>query len=87
MEEDILSRINQLFRLYPEIEAGEDLDPLIMRDIARLASHHERIAELFSLMRERLGVSADGEAPASHDTNEGRPDEDTTEDTTEEEGR
>ena len=42
LEEDLLQRVDQLYDLYPEIAAGEELDPLILRDIARLASQHER---------------------------------------------
>ncbi|MDC3307434.1 hypothetical protein OAV47_01225, partial [bacterium] len=48
-------RVDQLYDLYPEIAAGEELDPLILRDIARLASQHERVLELFTDMRQRLG--------------------------------
>ena len=55
LEEDLLQRVDQLYDLYPEIAAGEELDPLILRDIARLASQHERILELFTDMRQRLG--------------------------------
>ena len=61
--QDLLQRVDQLYELYPEIEAGEELDPLILRDIGRLASQHERILELFTTMRQRLGFGQ-GEGPS-----------------------
>ena len=64
LEEDLLQRVDQLYDLYPEIAAGEELDPLILRDIARLASQHERILELFTDMRQRLGFGQDQGAPS-----------------------
>ena len=60
METEVLDRIDQVRELYPQIDAGEDLDPLIRRDLLRLATRSERIHQLFSEMRTRLGIGMDG---------------------------
>jgi hypothetical protein len=67
MEVDVLDRLQQLVQLHPELEDPDvELDPLLLEDISRLAYYHRRIAELFKLFRERLGVPAppggDGES-------------------------
>ncbi|MDG1983629.1 MAG: hypothetical protein P8M11_03595, partial [Planctomycetota bacterium] len=67
LEEELLQRVDQLYELYPEIAAGEELDPLILRDIARLASQHERVLELFTDMRQRLGFGQNQDTPPIED--------------------
>jgi hypothetical protein len=61
MEIDVQESVEELLRIYPEL-SGEDVDPLILEDISRLAAHHERITELFQAMRERIGVPEPGPA-------------------------
>jgi hypothetical protein len=59
MELDIQSAVEELLRLYPELgEDASEIDPLLLDEIARLATRHERVTELFSGMRERLGLPA-----------------------------
>jgi hypothetical protein len=41
--------------LHPEL-ADEDVDPLLLEDISRLARRHERVYELFRGFRQRIGV-------------------------------
>ncbi|MEL6904183.1 MAG: hypothetical protein AAFP22_02180, partial [Planctomycetota bacterium] len=69
MEEALQARVQLLFELHPEIAEGGELNSLVRRDITRLASQSERISTLFSAMRERLGITEEGEAPV--ETGEG----------------
>jgi hypothetical protein len=62
MEVDVIERLNELLELYPELAGGE-VDPMVLRDIQRLAQRHERTSSLFSRFRERLGIP-DPEDPA-----------------------
>jgi hypothetical protein len=65
METEVLDRIDQVRELYPQIDAGEDLDPLIRRDLLRLATRSERIHQLFGAMRTRLGIDLEGGGPTA----------------------
>jgi hypothetical protein len=58
LEIDVLDSIEELLVLYPELEEGGDIDPLLLEEIQRLAYRHERSTELFSEFRQRLGIEA-----------------------------
>ena len=60
MELDVLDNIDELLVLYPELRTPENLDPLLLEDIQRLAHRHERATELFQQFRERLGIPPPG---------------------------
>jgi len=75
MEVEVIARLEQQLQLHPELAGPtEDLDPLLLEDISRLAYQHNRISELFTLFRERLEIPApparDSEGPQAS------PDED-----------
>lgn len=69
MEVEVLAKLEQQLQLHPELAGPiEELDPLLLEDISRLAYQHNRISELFTLFRERLEIPAPpgrspGEAP------------------------
>ncbi|MBL8859999.1 MAG: hypothetical protein JNL28_15935 [Planctomycetes bacterium] len=56
MEVDILDSIDQMRILHPEIAEGKVLDSLLFEDISRLAVRHQKMSELFSKFRKRLGI-------------------------------
>ena len=60
LETEVLDRIDQVRQLYPQIDEGGELDPLVRRDLLRLATRSERIHQLFRGMRQRLGIEMDG---------------------------
>lgn len=57
METNIQVEVEELLRLYPELETM-DVDELVLDDITRIATKHEALTELFKKMRERIGVPA-----------------------------
>jgi hypothetical protein len=65
MEVELIAKLEQQLQLHPELAGPtEDLDPLLLEDISRLAYQHNRISELFTLFRERLEIPAPpGQAP------------------------
>ena len=70
MEVEVIAKLEQQLQLHPELAGPtEDLDPLLLEDISRLAYQHNRISELFTLFRERLEIPA----PPGRDP-EGAPD-------------
>jgi len=58
MEVDVLDGIEELLVLYPELEQGGEIEPLLLEEIQRLAYRHERSTELFREFRKRLGIEA-----------------------------
>jgi hypothetical protein len=64
MEADVIDSIDELLVLYPELAQAGDIEPLLLEDIQRLATRHERATELFKQFRERLGLQAPGEDPS-----------------------
>ena len=78
MEVEVLAKLEQQLQLHPELAGPtEDLDPLLLEDISRLAYQHNRISELFTLFRERLEIPAPpGRAPdgASDGSESDKPD-------------
>jgi hypothetical protein len=72
LEVDIQESVERLLILYPELgdEEPSDVNPLILEDILRLATRHERTTELFGLFRARLGLPDPGKGDES-----GRDDE------------
>jgi hypothetical protein len=73
MEVEVIAKLEQQLQLHPELAGPtEELDPLLLEDISRLAYQHNRISELFTLFRERLEIPAPprrdrGEAPDGSD--------------------
>ena len=59
MQVDVQQSLEQLAGL---IEGSAEVDPLWLSDIQRVAGRHERLTQLFSQFRERLGLP-DPEAP------------------------
>ena len=60
MEVDVQNSIDEMLISYPELENVDDVDSLVLEEILRLASRHERITELFSHFRERIGLPPPG---------------------------
>ncbi len=58
MELEVQDGVDRLLIQYPELENPEDVDPLVLEEILRWASRHERITELFQNFRERVGLPA-----------------------------
>jgi hypothetical protein len=58
MELEIRDGIEELRIAYPELASGEELDPLVLEEIQRLAIRHERSSDLFEAFRERVGFGA-----------------------------
>ncbi|MAF66294.1 MAG: hypothetical protein CMJ84_11640 [Planctomycetes bacterium] len=58
MEVEVLDSIDELLELYPQLAESDpqDLDPLLLEDILRLAHRHERTSGLFGRFRARLGL-------------------------------
>ncbi len=75
MEVDVIDTIDELLVLYPELASVEDIDPLLLEDIQRLAVRHERATALFKLFRERLGLPAPGLDPSQFGSAGGAIDE------------
>ncbi|MEX1026133.1 MAG: hypothetical protein WD226_13745, partial [Planctomycetota bacterium] len=68
MEIEVQEDVRQIRLLFPNLGQGDAFDDMAMTDITRLAVKHQKIAELFQAMRERVGVpapGAKGEAPES----------------------
>lgn len=64
LESEVLARIQQFVDLHPELRNPEAKpDPLVLEDISRLAYRHRRVAELFRMFRERLGIPAAEDTP------------------------
>ncbi|MGK0218175.1 MAG: hypothetical protein ACI9HE_001663 [Planctomycetota bacterium] len=64
LETEVLARIQQFVDLHPELRDPEiQPNPLVLEDISRLAYRHRRVAELFSMFRERLGIPSAEDAP------------------------
>ena len=74
LETEVLDRIDQVRQLYPQIDEGGELDPLVRRDLLRLATRSERIHQLFRGMRQRLGIEMDG--PDGQELETEQPDSD-----------
>jgi hypothetical protein len=55
----MLAQIEQLRLLHPDLDGGEP-NPVLVADLARLASRHERLTKIFIEFRTRLGVAAPG---------------------------
>ncbi|MEM7308843.1 MAG: hypothetical protein AAF682_19325 [Planctomycetota bacterium] len=74
MELDVQNAVDEMLILYPELEDPDSVDPLVLEEILRLASRHERVTVLFSGLRERVGLPPpDGEqAPAEDEDQEDR---------------
>lgn len=75
MEVEVIAKLEQQLQLHPELAGPtEDLNPLLLEDISRLAYQHNRISELFTLFRERLEIPA----PPARDSEgaQAPPDED-----------
>ncbi|HIF41041.1 MAG TPA: hypothetical protein EYQ74_08080 [Planctomycetes bacterium] len=71
MEVEVLAKLEQQLQLHPELAGPtEELDPLLLEDISRLAYQHNRISELFTLFRERLEIPA----PPGRDRREAQDD-------------
>jgi len=62
MELDVQRAIKQTSDAYPELAttAPEDIDPLILEDLMRLAGRHNRVTELFREVAKKLGVPGFG---------------------------
>ena len=58
MEVDVQRSLEQTLDAWPELAemAPEDVNPLILEDIMRLAMRHNRVTELFGAVAEKLGV-------------------------------
>ena len=58
MEIDVARSLEQTLDAWPELAemAPEDVDPLILEDIMRLAMRHTRVTELFGEVAQKLGV-------------------------------
>jgi hypothetical protein len=77
LEEEVLARLSQQLQLHPELADPEaDLDPLLLEELTRLAYLHNRVAELFSAFREKIGIPAPGAQPEAHPPAEEGPDGD-----------
>jgi hypothetical protein len=59
LEVEMLAQIDQLRLLHPDLDSGEP-NALLLADLARLASRHERLTKIFVEFRTRLGVPAPG---------------------------
>ena len=76
-EVDVQERIERTLLLYPELSelATEDVDPLVLEDVMRLATRHERLTDLFTQFRKRLGIPDPGaseEVDTGHEHEEHR---------------
>jgi hypothetical protein len=58
LEVDLQESVELLIQLHPELADPDEVDDSVLREISRLALRHEKITELFSAMRERLGIEA-----------------------------
>ena len=57
LEVELLEHLRHPLELNPDLPANAaDLDPLLLEDLSRLAYKHNRVAELFTLFRKKLGV-------------------------------
>jgi hypothetical protein len=58
MEIDLRESLETLRLLHPELSGEEELDPLLLQELSRLAARHERLTELFRDLRGRVGIEA-----------------------------
>ncbi|MEC8496104.1 MAG: hypothetical protein VXZ39_14330, partial [Planctomycetota bacterium] len=71
MEKELQARVQQLFELHPELlQEDPEIGPLLRRDLTRLATQNERIAELFTAMRQRLGITEESEGAQEGEADE-----------------
>jgi hypothetical protein len=56
MEIELRESLDGLRALHPELTEADELDPMLLRDLARLAGRHERLTELFRDLRTRVGI-------------------------------
>ena len=56
MEIELRESLDGLRALHPELAGEVELDPDVLRDLARLAGRHERLTELFKDLRARVGI-------------------------------
>lgn len=56
LEVENLQALERFKILHPEVLAGQEVDPLILEDIGRLAHRHQRTSDLFEQFRKRLGL-------------------------------
>ena len=76
LEIEVQEAVERLLLIYPELETME-VDELVLEDVMRLAHRHERVTELFSALRERLGVpapDAEGHDGSGHGAEDDLPD-------------
>ncbi|MBM3977226.1 MAG: hypothetical protein FJ299_09580 [Planctomycetes bacterium] len=64
LELDNASQIERLVRRYPELAQAGSPDPLVLREIQRLATRHERVTVLFGILRARLNLPDPDDLPA-----------------------
>lgn len=80
MEVELQDEIDRLLLLYPELADldPEDVNPLVLDQVMRVAVRHERTTELFTVFRRRLGVPDPADGPSPHGGGEApdRPEED-----------
>ncbi len=71
MEVEVLAKIQQQLTLHPELSGPtEDIDPLVLEDISRLAYQHNRVSELFTLFRKRLEIPGPPESKSTESGDE-----------------
>jgi hypothetical protein len=77
MELEVLDSIDELLELFPELtdDDVEDLDPLLLEDILRLAHRHERTSDLFGRFRARLGLPDPDGTTDTEDSETDSPDQ------------
>ncbi|MFM7282104.1 MAG: hypothetical protein ACKO32_10030 [Planctomycetia bacterium] len=56
MEVENQRAIEKFLKLHPELEGGNEADPLVLEDLQRLAWKHQRTTDLFGKFRKRLGL-------------------------------
>ena len=56
MELDVVEQVELLLGLHGAELSGDDVDPLLLREVQRLADRHEQVTILFGKLRERLGL-------------------------------
>jgi hypothetical protein len=56
MEVELRESLEGLRILHPELADGGEPDEMVLQDLTRLAARHERLTELFSDLRARVGI-------------------------------
>jgi hypothetical protein len=64
LELELARQLTHLEKLHPELARAGEADAIVLRELQRLATRHERVTALFALLRARLDFPDPDQVPA-----------------------